>query len=64
MRAEPGADAAALLEAARSFIDEDIDACERIQRGLGSPTFDVGPLAQAHEAPVMRFHQHLLAMLP
>jgi phenylpropionate dioxygenase-like ring-hydroxylating dioxygenase large terminal subunit len=63
MRAEPGADAAGLLEAARSFIDEDIDACERIQQGLGATDFEVGPLAQAHEAPITEFHENLLGML-
>jgi phenylpropionate dioxygenase-like ring-hydroxylating dioxygenase large terminal subunit len=63
MRAERGADPEALLEASRSFIDEDIDACERIQQGLASPTFEVGPLAETHEAPITEFHQNLLAML-
>jgi choline monooxygenase len=63
MRAEPGADAEALIGAARSFIDEDIDACERIQQGLASPTFEVGPLAQKHEAPITEFHENVLAML-
>ena len=51
MRAEPGADADGLLAAARSFIDEDIAACERIQAALASPWFAVGPLARDHEAP-------------
>jgi len=63
IRAESGADGDALLDAVRSFIDEDIAACERIQRGLASPTFDVGPLAQTHEAPITEFHEHLLAAL-
>jgi Rieske 2Fe-2S family protein len=63
IKAEPGADGAALVEAARSFIDEDVDACERIQRGLRSPTFDVGPLARTHEAPITEFHEQLLARL-
>lgn len=59
IRAEPGADGGALLEAARSFIDEDIDACERIQVGLADPDFEVGPLAQAHEAPITAFHRNV-----
>jgi hypothetical protein len=63
MLAEPGADAEALIGAARSFIDEDIDACERIQQGLASPTFEVGPLAQKYEAPITEFHENVLAML-
>lgn len=61
MRAEAGSDASALLGAAHSFIDEDIHACERIQAALGSPAFEVGPLARAHEAPITAFHEHLLA---
>jgi phenylpropionate dioxygenase-like ring-hydroxylating dioxygenase large terminal subunit len=63
MRAEPESDPGPLLGAARSFIDEDIDACQRIQRGLLSPTFEVGPLAQDHEAPITEFHENLLSML-
>lgn len=63
LRAEPDADADALLAVARSFIDEDITACERIQEGLGSPWFSVGPLAQDHEAPISAFHRRVLAAL-
>jgi Rieske 2Fe-2S family protein len=63
IRAEQGADGDALLEAARSFIDEDIRACERIQSALASPWFAVGPLASAHEAPITVFHQNLLAAM-
>ncbi len=61
MKAEPGADTNSLVRAARSFIDEDILACERIQRGLASPDFEVGPLAREHEAPITAFHEHILA---
>jgi hypothetical protein len=63
IRAEPAADATRLLAAARSFIDEDIAACERIQAALASPWFAVGPLARDHEAPITAFHRHLLAAL-
>ena len=63
VRAEPAADATPLLAAARSFIDEDIAACERIQAALASPWFAVGPLARHHEAPIAAFHRHLLAAL-
>jgi choline monooxygenase len=63
VRAEPGADAAAILAAARSFIDEDIRACERIQAATASPWFAVGPLAREHEAPIADFHRNLLAAL-
>ncbi|MBV9665663.1 MAG: aromatic ring-hydroxylating dioxygenase subunit alpha [Actinobacteria bacterium] len=63
IRAEAGADGDALLDAARSFIDEDIHACERIQAAMASPWFEVGPLAREHEAPITAFHEHLLAEL-
>jgi phenylpropionate dioxygenase-like ring-hydroxylating dioxygenase large terminal subunit len=61
IKAEPGSDPAALVRAARSFVDEDILACERIQRGLTAPGFEVGPLARGHEAPITAFHEHVLA---
>lgn len=63
VRAEPGADAEGLLAAARSFIDEDIAACVRIQEAMASPWFAVGPLARDHEAPIAAFHRNLLAAL-
>jgi phenylpropionate dioxygenase-like ring-hydroxylating dioxygenase large terminal subunit len=63
VRAEPGADAEGLLAAARSFIDEDIAACERIQAAMASPWFSVGPLARDHEAPITAFQRHVLAAL-
>ena len=63
IRAEPGADGDALLEAVRTFIDEDIDACERIQAAMASPWFEVGPLAREHEAPITSFHESLLSFV-
>jgi phenylpropionate dioxygenase-like ring-hydroxylating dioxygenase large terminal subunit len=63
IRAEAGADAEVLIAAARSFIEEDIVACERVQAALASPAFAVGPLAVDHEASIMRFHEHLLDRL-
>ena len=63
VRAEPGADGTALLAAARSFVDEDVAACERIQAAMASPWFAVGPLAREHEAPIAAFHRHLLDAL-
>jgi choline monooxygenase len=60
VRAEASANPAALVAAARSFIDEDVAACEQIQRLVGSPAFAVGPLARDHEASITTFHQHLL----
>jgi choline monooxygenase len=63
VRAEPGADPVALVAAAKSFIVEDILACERVQAGLASPAFEVGPLALEHERPIQVFHEHLLDAL-
>ena len=37
VRAEPGSCPKTLVAAARSFIDEDVRACEQIQRVLGAP---------------------------
>ncbi|HZP30292.1 MAG TPA: aromatic ring-hydroxylating dioxygenase subunit alpha [Acidimicrobiia bacterium] len=63
IRAEPGADAEALLKSLHSFISEDIAACEAVQRGMRSPRFSVGPLARTHERPITRFHDRVLAAL-
>lgn len=60
VRAEPGSDPAGLVAAARSFIDEDIVACERIQAAMRSDRFVVGPLALDHEQPIEDFQRHLL----
>ena len=63
IRAEPGADAEALLKSVHSFIEEDISACEAVQRGMRSPSFSVGPLAQGHEHPITVFHDRVLEAL-
>jgi choline monooxygenase len=63
IRAEPDADAAALLAATQSFISEDVFACEGVQSTVSSSRFGVGALAQDHELPITEFHQHLLAAL-
>ncbi len=63
IRAEAGADPDALVAAARSFIDEDVNACEQVQRVMGSSAFAVGPLAVEHEAPITVFQRHLLTEL-
>jgi Rieske 2Fe-2S family protein len=60
VRAEAGADADALVAATRSFIEEDIEACERVQAATSSPAFAVGPHALDHEAPLTRFHVSVL----
>lgn len=61
--AEPGADADELVAAARSFIEEDLDACERVQGAVRSSWFEIGPLAHDHERPIATFHDHLLGLL-
>lgn len=63
VRAEPGSCPETLVAAARSFIDEDVRACEQIQRVMGAPSFAVGPLARHHEASITTFHQHVLESL-
>lgn len=61
IRAEAGADPEALLASTRSFIEEDIAACERVQTATASPAFEVGPLAADHEAPIAHLHSAILA---
>ena len=64
MRAEPGADADALLDARRAASSTRTSTpANGSSRASASPTFEVGPLAQAHEAPITAFHEHVLAML-
>ncbi len=41
---------------------EDIPACEGVQAGVTSPLYAPGPLSRL-EAPLWRFHQHLIARL-
>jgi choline monooxygenase len=59
VRARDSCDADALVTSIRSFMAEDVSACERMQTGASSPHFDVGPTAKSHEAPIMRFHESL-----
>ncbi|HEY2428718.1 MAG TPA: aromatic ring-hydroxylating dioxygenase subunit alpha [Acidimicrobiales bacterium] len=63
MRAEPEADAGALVDAVRSFIDEDIRACESVQAAVTSPVFAVGPLARDLERPITAFQSNVLAAM-
>jgi Rieske 2Fe-2S family protein len=60
VRAAEGADSDALVASIRSFMAEDVEACERMQRGAASPHFGVGALARTHEEPIRRFHASLL----
>ena len=59
VRAADGADADALVSSIRSFMAEDVEACERMQQGTGSPYFSVGAMAESHEEPIRRFHAAL-----
>jgi phenylpropionate dioxygenase-like ring-hydroxylating dioxygenase large terminal subunit len=59
IRSLPGADGDALVAAVRSFLSEDIAACEALQRATASPAFRVGPTARTHEEPVRIFHRML-----
>ena len=59
VRARDASDADALVASIRSFMSEDVAACERMQLGASSPHFEVGPTARSHETPVMRFHSSL-----
>jgi Rieske 2Fe-2S family protein len=63
VRAEPDADPERLVAEAKAFILEDILACERVQAGITSPAFEVGPLAVEHERPITTFQQHVLDAL-
>lgn len=64
VRVVPGTDPAlaeAFAESARQLFEgEDILACELMQQGLGSPRFEVGPLARSHEDPILLFQQAIL----
>jgi phenylpropionate dioxygenase-like ring-hydroxylating dioxygenase large terminal subunit len=63
VRAVPGADAEALVSSIRSFMAEDMQACERMQDGTASPHFGVGAMAERHEEPIRRFHASLRRMV-
>jgi choline monooxygenase len=60
VRSSAEADADSLVASIRSFMAEDVAACERMQRGAASPWFGVGALASTHEEPIRRFHTSLL----
>jgi len=59
VRAGAGADADGLVASIRSFMAEDVEACERMQLGAASPHFSIGATALTHEDPIHRFHQSL-----
>ncbi len=65
VRAEPGAELPpeGVAQLLRVLRDEDAFAVEQIQRVIRSPRFQVGPLAQTHEAPITAFQRDVLAHL-
>ncbi len=63
IRTEAGADIERVTKSVQSFIDEDIRACEAIQRAVASPAFRIGPLARTHELPIEHFHHRILEVM-
>jgi len=63
IRGEAEADVGRLRSLALAFINEDIQACEAIQRSIRSPAFRVGPLAHHHERPIETFQRNVLQRL-
>lgn len=63
VRAEAGADAERVTASVTGFIDEDVAACEAVQRAVRSPAFEVGPLAVGHERPIAALHGHIVAAM-
>jgi Rieske 2Fe-2S family protein len=63
VRSVAGSDGDRLVAAVRSFLSEDIVACERLHAATASPAFALGPLASTHEAPVRAFHAALRSRL-
>jgi phenylpropionate dioxygenase-like ring-hydroxylating dioxygenase large terminal subunit len=59
VRSVDGADADRLVASIRSFMSEDVTACERLQDAATSPHFGVGITAMTHEEPIRRFHASL-----
>ncbi|HEY2428719.1 MAG TPA: RHO alpha subunit C-terminal catalytic domain-containing protein [Acidimicrobiales bacterium] len=61
VRTEPGSDATEMVAMSRAVIEaEDGGVCERLQAGVRSPWFRVGPLARRHERPIVWFHERVL----
>ena len=48
------------LEASQRVQQEDIDVCERVQRGLGSSAYDCGRYAPRVEQGAHHFHRLLV----
>lgn len=60
---EAGSDGDELVATVCSFIEEDLEACARIQQAVRSRYFEVGPLALDHERPISAFHHQLLSRI-
>jgi phenylpropionate dioxygenase-like ring-hydroxylating dioxygenase large terminal subunit len=63
VRSSPGADAKDLVDDIRSFLAEDLNACEQLQTATGSRSYEFGPLSLHHEEPVRRFHESVRRVL-
>ena len=63
IRAEEGADATALLGALRSFISEDVAACEAVQAAVAPRPSELGPWPPTTSARSPHFHRNVLAAL-
>lgn len=59
-RALPGTDPALFDGEVNQTFEEDVEACERIQKGAHRSRFRVGPLAKDHERPIGIFQANLL----
>ena len=53
LRGLDGAPAEAYLKEVHAFLDQDLAVCERLQAGLASSGWGLGPLACDHEKPVV-----------
>lgn len=65
VRAMPGArmSESEIADGKKVLVEEDGRACERMQAVMHSPRFQVGPLAEVHERPIMQFHRSVLEHL-
>ncbi len=54
-RGRTEADAEGLVESIRSFMSEDVEACERMQIGASSPHFSIGATAAPMRNPSFVF---------
>jgi phenylpropionate dioxygenase-like ring-hydroxylating dioxygenase large terminal subunit len=55
LRGLEGAPTETYLEEIHAFLDQDMKICERLQAGLASSSWGLGPLSHDHERPVVEF---------